>query len=305
MARSTLNQVAQQAGVSKTTASLVLNGKADSVNIAQSTRRRVLDTAKSLNYQPGKFNPGRLNGKSGMIGIFASDYTNYSNRQWLQELIKAAEKKGYVILPQVASPQSLKEKLNALPFDAGIIIEHELVGDKIDQEKIEFPIICAGFIPGPETVKFIAPDYHQQTNEVIQLLYRHNKKAIGMLWTKEDTKEKHQKKVTYKENYCERFDIPPNMAELPSKEFNPKEIKEACLQLIEKGANAIILETPEMTSEAMKDAEIRGIGKEGVLFATYNKIEGGEFLPQNLLIHTSSDIAKMADQVIEECVKGI
>lgn len=303
MARSTLKQVALKAGVSKTTASLVLNGKADSVNIAHATRKRVLETAKALQYQPGKFNPGRLNGKSGIIGVFSIDFTTFSNSQWLQELIKTAEKKGYVILPQLVSPQNLEEKLNALPFDAGILIGHELIGDNIDLRTIEFPIICAGFIPDSETIKFIAPDYRQQTNELIQLLYRHNKKAIGYLTGNQNTKAKRLKTTTYKENYCERFDIMPNIAELSTPELNPKEIKEACLRLIENGANAIILETPEMTSVAMTDADIRKMGKDGILFATYDKVEGIDLLPENLLIHTSSDNAKMAEGVVEKCTK--
>ena len=124
-----------------------------------------------------------------------------------------------------------------------------------------------------------------------------------MLCTKGNKKEKDQKKMTYEESYCERFDISPNVADLPSSDINPKEIREACMRLVEKGANAIILETPEMASVAMKDAEIRGIGKEGVLFATYDKIEGAEFLPQNLFIYTSSDVVKMAEAVIEKCIK--
>ncbi len=55
----------------------------------------------------------------------------------------------------------------------------------------------------------------------------------------------------------------------------------------------------------MSEADIRKMGKDGTLFATYDKIKGGEFLPENLLIHTSSDIAKMAEQVINLCMKEI
>ncbi len=110
MSKATLNQVAQKAGVSKTTASLVLNGKADSVNISRSTRERVIDTAKALHYQPGKFNPGRLNGYSGIIGIFAGDFTRYPNAKWLQQLINAATAAGYVLLPQIVTKETCKTK---------------------------------------------------------------------------------------------------------------------------------------------------------------------------------------------------
>lgn len=305
MTKSTLNRVALQAGVSKTTASLVLNGKADSVNIAQATRRRVLETAKELNYHPAKFNPGRLNGKSGIIGLFASDFTSLNNTQWLQALITKTEEKDYVLLPKLANPVNVKEKMAAVPFDAGIIIQPDLINHQPNLATADFPLICAGFIPNSETYNFIAPDFPKQTNELIQTLYRHNKKAIGYLTADQNTKAKRLKTTTYKENYCDRFDIMPNIAELSTPELNPKEIKEACLRLIENGANAIILETPEMTSVAMTNADIRMMGKDGILFATYDKVEGIDLLPENLLIHTSSDIAKMAEEVVEKCTKGM
>jgi DNA-binding LacI/PurR family transcriptional regulator len=48
----TLEEVARQAGVSKTTASVVLNGRADQVRISEVTRDRVLAIADRLGYVP-------------------------------------------------------------------------------------------------------------------------------------------------------------------------------------------------------------------------------------------------------------
>ena len=305
MGKQTLQMVALKAGVSKTTASLVLNGKADSVNIAMATRKRVLTAAQELNYVPGKFHPGKLNGKSGIIGVFATDFSASPNNQWMQKCIEAAEEKGYVILPQLATSENLEGKAASLPFDAGIILQPELLNHQSELATGDLLLICAGFIPDSGKYDYIVPDYPRQTNELVQSLYRHNKKAIGYLTANQNTKAKRLKTTTYKENYCERFDITPNIAELTSPEPNPKEIKEACLQLIENGANAIILETREMASIAMADPDIRKIGKDGILFATYDEIEGIDLLPENLLIHTSSDITKMAKEVVEKCTKGM
>jgi DNA-binding LacI/PurR family transcriptional regulator len=48
----TLEEVAREAGVSKTTASVVLNGRADEVRISEATRDRVLAVADRLGYVP-------------------------------------------------------------------------------------------------------------------------------------------------------------------------------------------------------------------------------------------------------------
>jgi DNA-binding LacI/PurR family transcriptional regulator len=298
MSKTTLQQVAGHAGVSKTTASLVLNGKADSVNIAQATRQRVIETAKSLNYKPGLFNPGKLNGQSGIIGVFASSFITSNNGRWLQYLIKFTEAKGYIILPRLATPQNVIQKINEVPFDAVIILQKELLKGEPEPGSLEFPIVCAGFIPDSASIKSIAPDFEKQTNELIHSLYRHNKKAIGLLCTKENSKEKQQKTKTYKENYCRRFDIMPNIEELTSSELTGKEIAGACIGLIEKGANGIIFETPEMATIGMREAKVRNMSNNGILFAAYDKIEGSELLPENLLIHTTPDIEEMARQVI-------
>jgi DNA-binding LacI/PurR family transcriptional regulator len=299
MSKTTLNQVALKAGVSKTTASLVLNGKADSVNIAQTTRKRVIETAESLNYQPGKFNPGKLNGQSGIIGVFASNFTTSINGRWLQSLIKATESQGYIILPQSATAKNFTQKINNVPFDAVIILQKGLIDEETDLKNLEFPVICAGFIPHSASVKSIVPDFEKQTNELIHNLYRHNKKAIGLLCTNDNTEEQQQKTKTYKESYCERFDIAPNIEELFSQDLTGKEITKSCLRLIEKGANGIIFETPEMASVAMRESAIRNMGKSGILFAAYDKITGNELLPENLLIYTTPDFGEMAKMVVE------
>ncbi|MGE3268977.1 MAG: LacI family DNA-binding transcriptional regulator [Chloroflexota bacterium] len=48
----TLEEVARQAGVSKTTASVVLNGRAEQVRISETTRLRVMAVANELGYVP-------------------------------------------------------------------------------------------------------------------------------------------------------------------------------------------------------------------------------------------------------------
>ena len=54
-------QIAAAAGVSQPTVSLVLNGMADSMRIKESTRHKVLETAKQLGYQ--RVTPNSLQGK--------------------------------------------------------------------------------------------------------------------------------------------------------------------------------------------------------------------------------------------------
>jgi DNA-binding LacI/PurR family transcriptional regulator len=299
MSKATLNQVAQKAGVSKTTVSLVLNGKADRVNIAQATRKRVIETAKTLNYRPGKFNPVRLNGHSGIIGFFAGDFSRHSNSKWLQHLTNAATTAGYVLLPQIVTKESFNTKTESIPFDAIIITERDFIPDKKTIQALKVPVICAGFATENAQIKSATPDFAKQTTELIQLLYRHNKKAIGMLCTTEKSEEQKTKIVTYKENYCERFDIPPNIEMTPSATMTETTVNEACKQLIEKGANGIIFETSQMAYMALRDSSVRLLQREDIMFAAYNKIEGSELLPENLLVTATPEHERLAKGIME------
>ena len=50
--RPSLADVAEAAGVSKATVSLVLNGRSKELSISDTTRRRVLEKARQVRYQP-------------------------------------------------------------------------------------------------------------------------------------------------------------------------------------------------------------------------------------------------------------
>jgi DNA-binding LacI/PurR family transcriptional regulator len=65
----TLEEVARQAGVSKTTASVVLNGRADQVRISEATRDRVISVADQLGYVPDHAARSLRRRQTGIINI--------------------------------------------------------------------------------------------------------------------------------------------------------------------------------------------------------------------------------------------
>jgi DNA-binding LacI/PurR family transcriptional regulator len=83
-----ISDVAQRAGVSKATVSLVLNNKESSIRISEKTRQKVLKAAKDLNYYPNYGARLLSTGRSSVIGVLAvnentlffSDYDHYIMR---------------------------------------------------------------------------------------------------------------------------------------------------------------------------------------------------------------------------------
>jgi len=66
-----MKDVAEHAGVSAMTVSLVLRGGAASARISADTRRRVLDSAKALEYQPNALGRALRSGVTNIIGLYA------------------------------------------------------------------------------------------------------------------------------------------------------------------------------------------------------------------------------------------
>ena len=72
--RATIKDIAKQAGVSITTVSLVLNGKA--YKIPDQTKKIVLETARELNYTPNQMAVGLVKKRSQTIGLIVPNISN-------------------------------------------------------------------------------------------------------------------------------------------------------------------------------------------------------------------------------------
>ena len=59
-----IKQIAEHLGLSSGTVSIVLNGRGDELRISRETQKMVLDTAREMNYQSGKTQKKKENGKN-------------------------------------------------------------------------------------------------------------------------------------------------------------------------------------------------------------------------------------------------
>ena len=98
MKKTSLNDIAQQLGVSKTLVSLVLNGKAKEHRISDEVRKKVIALAKELNYQPNQIAKGLRTGKTNTIGLIIADIANPFFGKLGREIEREASRHGYRIM---------------------------------------------------------------------------------------------------------------------------------------------------------------------------------------------------------------
>ena len=155
--RVTSQDVADRAGVSRTTVSLVLNN-VPGVQISEATRRRVLQAAKELNYVPDAAAQALASRQSQIIGLIlirtpdqiASDVFL---TQTLDGLIKSVHSVGMRLLIDIIEPENQEttylQMIRAKRID-GIIIS----GPRFDDEALNvlrennFATVLLGQLPG-------------------------------------------------------------------------------------------------------------------------------------------------------------
>lgn len=98
MKKTSLNDIAQQLGVSKTLVSLVLNGKAKEQRISDEVCKKVIDLARELNYKPNQIAKGLRTGKTNTIGLIIADIANPFFGKLGREIEREAAVHGYRVM---------------------------------------------------------------------------------------------------------------------------------------------------------------------------------------------------------------
>jgi len=98
MKKTSLNDIAQHLGVSKTLVSFVLNGRGKEFRISDDICQKVIDTAKELNYQPNRIAQGLRTGKTKTIGLIIADIANPFFGKLGREIEREAASHGYHVI---------------------------------------------------------------------------------------------------------------------------------------------------------------------------------------------------------------
>jgi len=94
----TLDEVAKLAGVSKTTASYVINGKAQKYRISEKTQQKVMAVVDEYNYSPDHAASALRAGNSRSFGLIIPDLENTSYAKLSKLLEQNSRQAGYQIL---------------------------------------------------------------------------------------------------------------------------------------------------------------------------------------------------------------
>ncbi|WP_426817178.1 substrate-binding domain-containing protein [Winslowiella sp. 2C04] len=171
--RVTINDIARLAGVSKSTASLVLNGRGKELRVAESTRLRVLEVAKQEHYQPSIHARALNSSHSNTIGLVVPEMTNHGFAVFSHELEKLCRDDGLQLLIACTDENASQEILavnNLIQRQVdGLIVASSMLSDgeyqKINQQ---LPVILFDRHLGESSLPLVITDAIEPTAKLIE-----------------------------------------------------------------------------------------------------------------------------------------
>jgi LacI family transcriptional regulator len=104
---STIQEVAERAGVAKSTASLAFSSPE---RVSEATRKRIRDAAEALGYRPNALAQSLRAGRSRLIGLVMADTRNPFNGEILQQVQEAALEHGHMVVASTTNEDAGRER---------------------------------------------------------------------------------------------------------------------------------------------------------------------------------------------------
>src|SRR5215216_603690 len=186
--RSTSQDVANLAGVSRTSVSFVLND-VPGVSISVATRQRVLDAAKKLNYSPNIAGKKLVSGKSYTIGLVLCQspeqiFTDAFLPQVIPGVEQAAIQQGFHVLLKPVDPDDAGGYARLITENHvdGILLSGPREDDtalmRLHQQRV--PILLMGQLPNTD-IPFVDVDATAGAELAVNHLIELGHERIGMI----------------------------------------------------------------------------------------------------------------------------
>ncbi len=175
--KTNINDIALKTGLSITTVSRVLNGKAEQFRIGKKSQQKIYDAAKELNYVPNQFAANLRTGKSNTIGIIVPSLNNPFFADLTSNINAEIRKYGYATMISDSDENIDNEKIELQQMMSwnidGLIIAP--CGSQWDHLKKAYdrglPIICIDrYFEGMDVPYVSTDNYNGAYNAAMHLI---------------------------------------------------------------------------------------------------------------------------------------
>ncbi|BCW86661.1 transcriptional regulator (plasmid) [Arthrobacter sp. NicSoilE8] len=187
--RITLADVAERAGVSRTAASLILNGR-ENTRLSVDARRRVFEAAEALNYRPNLMARGLRMEKSATLG-FVSDRiasTRYAGPM-IRGALRAARERNHTLFVTETEGDLREQELAIealLDRQVDALILATVTGTiMMPERQLPVPLVILNGSPGPGGFTSVLPDEENGGRQAARHLIQLGHRRVHILGTSE------------------------------------------------------------------------------------------------------------------------
>lgn len=183
-----ISDIAKNLGVSVTTVSFILNGKAKEKRISEGLTKRVLDYVKKVGYKPNQLAQSLRTGQSKILGLIVEDISNPFFSNVAKFIERIAYDNGYHIIycsmdNDVTKAKELIQLFYDRQVDGYIITPPEGLDDTVENLlKNNVPVVLFDrYIPSLETNYVVLDNFNGAFNATKHLLENPNNKRVGFV----------------------------------------------------------------------------------------------------------------------------
>jgi LacI family fructose operon transcriptional repressor len=183
-----LEEIARLAGVSRTTASYVINGKADQYRISEKTRLKVMAVVDKYNYKPNYAASALRAGNSRTFGLIIPDLENTSYAKIAKLLERDARKSGFQLIiccsgDDIKTEMNVAENLIRRGIDV-LIVATALPGDDPFYRNIQtkgVPVVAIDRCLDDEYFSSVISEDLEGAYQLCEALLEKNINSIGLI----------------------------------------------------------------------------------------------------------------------------
>ena len=310
--KTTINEVAKAAGVSRQTVSRVLNNRPD---VSHETRERIIKIIEQLDYHPSAIARSLITNKSYTLGVVTAGLNFAGPSRTLSGITREAEKLGYGLLLQELASYSGD---NVSPFLQsfqshhvdGIIWAAPEVGDNRDWVEdrigeIDIPILFLT-MGKKENISIVTIDNYSGSKTATEYLLGLGKKNIGHITGPMTWWEARERKRGW-EDALKTAGIQPDERMWARGNWSPGKGKQAISELLDKfpQVDAIFAANDQIALSILHTAWERGINVPDELAVVgFDGIHEAEFFcpPLSTVHQDQVEMGRIAVQTIIELV---
>ena len=183
--RATAQDVADLAGVSRSSVSLVLNGRAQG-SVSAAKQQAVLDAARRLDYTPNVAAQGLRTSRTRILGVLTWRGVGGLPLHLIASALQTSLNRGYMLIKTYAEPTGIDQHralsiLGNWRVDGILVVAPDLCEYEAVEALSMFPVVLLNCLDPAQLLTCVAPDEEGAGVRAAQLLLDQGHRDVGLL----------------------------------------------------------------------------------------------------------------------------